>query len=275
MPEQWLLSLTIATIGLAAAFLAVGVTIVMVFQKPKKWHYRLFFGLAGLMIVFFLMGACAFSVHPNEENSAGHAIQWPGGDLPYWLAGMGTLALAAITFHIEIVRPRRNKPEFHIDFRNEEPYCRAVPEVVDATVDPISTTPSYWIRLKVSNVGKSVAKKCVGKLVRVMTADGSELVNYDPVALHWVGTEFGRPMLHVDLNHTEYEYLDVLHTRQDRPSQALICRDTSLRGVPDSLPPGEFILQITIYGENVEPESKKFRLIWGAGHYMDIRLDSL
>ncbi len=47
-----------------------------------------------------------------------------------------------------------------IEFEQKEPFCRV------ATIQG-SGTQSYWIRIRVRNDGRSVAKCCVGKLMEI------------------------------------------------------------------------------------------------------------
>ena len=195
----------------------------------------------------------------------------------YILTGLGTLALAYITFHIGVLKPWRNRPKFSVNFENIEPYCRQadIEASRDINGSVIKLAKSYWIRLRVTNSGKSVAVRCIGKLAKVMKHSGEELPQYDPVALHWVGTDpNGVPLRPVDLNRGEYEYLDIIHTRNDIPDKAFICRDNVPRGIPSFLDPGEYILQITIYADNADPETQKYRLFWNASNFLDIKLQA-
>ena len=195
----------------------------------------------------------------------------------YLLTGLGTLALAYITFHIGVLKPWRNRPKFSVTFDNTEPYCRQTRIEVRRDANNIVTkwANAYWIRLRVTNSGKSVAKRCVGKLVKVMKQSGEELAEYDPVALHWVGTDPNEvPLRPVDLNRGEFEYLDIIYTRDDVSSKAFICRDIVPRGIPLFLDPGEYILQITIYADNADPETNKYRLIWKASSLLDIKFQA-
>ena len=205
--------------------------------------------------------------------------------MEYWLAGIGTLVLALITFVVAIVKPWWNKPRFSLEFDNKEPYCKEAEISGDVTVPygkQIVTLVSekrvqgYWLRLKVTNVGRSVAKRCVGKLVKVMDESGKELKDYDPMILHWVGTRQNEvPLSPIDLNQKEHEFLDLIYTRDDMPEAAFICTDIVPRGIPKSFKPGEYLVQLTVYGDNVNPEPKRFRLHWGASDFKDIRLQEI
>ncbi|MBC8275793.1 MAG: hypothetical protein H8E40_12605, partial [Chloroflexi bacterium] len=114
------------------------------------------------------------------------------------------------------------------------------------------------------------------KLVEVADESANVLSGYDPWALHWVGTKVDEiPLSSIDLNQKEYEYLDVLHTREDNPGLAIICKDNSPRGLDPWFKPGIYILKITVYGDNVKPETRKYRLVWGATDHKDIKLEAV
>jgi hypothetical protein len=193
----------------------------------------------------------------------------------YFLTFLGTLLLVIITLYIGVIRPWLNRPKFYVTFDNTEPYCRQTEIEVSKDLSGFVTkrTTAYWIRLRVTNSGKSVAKRCIGKLVKVMKQSGEELAEYDPFSLHWVGTDPDEiPLKPVDLNRGEYEYLDLIYTSADAPKKAFIYTDHVPRGIPTFINPGEYILQVTIYADNADPETKKYRLIWKASDFLDIKL---
>lgn len=262
------LMLAFALIALAATFLGIAIAIQVTIEKPKKWHRNLFYILAAFFVVSycFLMwrsGAWSWFIPQNEQT-----FGTENSYLPYWLTAIGTILLAFVTFFIGVIKPGINKPCFSIDFKNEEPWCRK------ATLIKPKGVSSYWIRLRVSNSGKSVAKRCLGKLIKITDDTGSDVRDFDPAALLWVGVRPDEiPLSAIDINRKDFEYLNVLYTQQNDPTKAFICRDKLPRGTIVSLEPGIYFLTITIYSDNVEPKSQKYRLIWGASDFKDIRLE--
>jgi len=179
------------------------------------------------------------------------------------LGAFSTLAVVFVTVYLQFIKPYRRQPRFKIEFDMGKPCCRKTAVDVKLDNERTYTTQAYWLRIRVWNFGKSVAKRCIGKLVAVMDKDGNLIDQYDPVTLKWVGTdENAVPLWPIDLNPEEYEYLDVLSTRYDVKSHAYIMTDRMRRGIPKSLPPGSYILHITIYGDGVSPESKYFSVHW-------------
>lgn len=268
--------LALVVIGLAGTFLAIGVSIVATIRKPRMRYAYIFFGLAIMMLFFFWLGWYVAPSATSQDDTIRQTTQRSDTTWPYWLAGIGTLALALATVYVEIIKPRWNRPRFSVEFENAEPYCRVARQKVEKPTGPSQEVCAYFLRIKVANVGKSVANRCVGKLVEVEDDSGNVLSGYDPWALHWVGTDWDKiPFSSIDLNQSEYEYLDVLYTREDLPNLAIICKDKSLRGLEPWFRPGTYVLQITIYGDNVKPESKRYCLAWGATDYKDIKLEAL
>ena len=183
------------------------------------------------------------------------------------IAGIGTFALAVMTFYIEIIGPFWNRACFSIEFENKEPFCR-VTRVTDTKIH------AYYIRLRVYNSGRSVAKNCLGKITKVTDVDGKELVDYDPVQLGWVGTKLDTiPLSTIDLNAKDFEYLNLVYVRSDNAGVAYIAKDELPRGTTVCFFSRSYIIQVTIYGQNVKPISKEYLLTVGPTRFHDIKLE--
>lgn len=181
--------------------------------------------------------------------------------------------------------PWWKRPKFSIKFIAQEPFCRtAIASPIDNTRSLLTDTATraayeaYWIRLRVKNTGKSVAKNCIGKLVKIIDEDGQEVKNFDPTQLHWVETDWqDKPFRNVNLIRDDHQYLDTLVT-QDGADEVYLTGNQfrwtiyMKRGIINSLPIGKYILVITIYGDDVEPETKYLSLIWGGTGIKDIQV---
>lgn len=183
-------------------------------------------------------------------------------ELSEWFTAIGTVATAIVAMVVAFIPSIRrwyNRPRFSIEFENEKPFCRVTTVIRQLAVDGAgSTTLAYWIRLRIRNIGRSVAKACEGKLVRIKDAETKEeSKDFDPVVLRWVSTQAYKP---VDINKKEYEYLDLVYrTAQD--DEVFIVADRKLRmGINLNLPLKDYIFYVIIYGENVEPLEKAFYL---------------
>ena len=268
MNSQLLIAGSGVAVGLAAAFLSIGVGILAQISKPKRRHAWIFLGLAvvWIFLFIFLWNLATRSQTIPEVPSVLPPVDT--GTLPYWLSGIGTISAVLVTLAIAVWIPRWRKPRFGFEFANEEPYCRTAPLMQQQNVN------SYWVRLKIINSGKSPSSNCVGKLTAIMDNGGQRLRNYDPVMLHWVGTDWAAtPFRPIDLNQGDYEFLDITYVSAGEPSMALICQDRQPRGIPNYLSPGIYRLQITIYSANANPATKEYRLVFGGTTYTDIRLE--
>jgi hypothetical protein len=131
---------------------------------------------------------------------------------------------------------------FRVDFKNEEPYCRA-------------TMEGHWIRLRVVNSGRSVAKNCEGKMVRIVDASTKQArADFDPIVLRWVGSTIDRP---IDINRNEVEYLDIIQTSALFEKQFVIRAagvEKDLMGINLHPPRRDYFLHVELYGANVEPK---------------------
>ena len=178
-----------------------------------------------------------------------------------------SLALAAIfTLFVTIYINFLRKPKFSIEFEQKEPFCR------------FSKTPigqnrfrdGYWIRIRVKNIGKTTAHKCVGKLIEIRDSNGNLVKSFDPVILHWVCYP-GKVFEPIDLGRSDYEYLDVVWTEQGFDIAMINC-DRRPRGILFDLPPGDYELTIMIVGDNANAVPKIFRLSWN-GVWNQIKME--
>ena len=184
-------------------------------------------------------------------------------EIAEWFTAIGTIATAIVAVFVSFLPSltrRRNRPKFAIEFENKEPFCRHNRTWFGVLADsrregPVST---YWVRLRVKNAGRSIARGCEGKLVRIADVTTNEdRKDFDPVVLHWVGTTHNP----IDINKSEYEYLDVIFTRADNPKVFCIhCEEKEPRAINLCPERKDYILQIVLYGKNVEPLQKSFYL---------------
>lgn len=185
-----------------------------------------------------------------------------------WIA-LGSIATALVVLSniaILIIIPWYRRPKFSIQYSAREPFCRQTLSYKLGRSD--TAVQTYWTRLRIINSGKSLAGHCLGKLTKVLDENGRENEGFDPIQLHWVGTNWDDvPFRSVDLNRGDYEYLDVVVT-QSNDKEAHFAGDQlpwaeyQERQILDHVPPGKYILGITVYGNDVKPETKYLSLIW-------------
>lgn len=165
----------------------------------------------------------------------------------------------------------RNRPQFSVEFKQSDPFCRVTWTSDFVHVSQIIST--YWIRLEVNNKGKSTAKYCLGKLMKVMNDKGEYIKEYDPMRLHWDSTAWKEtPFATVDLSRDELACLDTLVVQNKTVFLAGDQHPWSKyeqRAIPKSLASGMYILQITVYGNEVKPVTKYLSVIVPDGELLN------
>ena len=125
-----------------------------------------------------------------------------GGD---FVAASG-LALSVLVAHVATIRPLLRKPRLDL----------FVGDVPCSPPDAENDTASWFIRLGIVNYGLTPARDCVGRLLSVWTAEGEQLIKFDPLTLFWARQ---------DNNHTgfsavviqgggDFEYLDLAQVKK-------------------------------------------------------------
>lgn len=200
-------------------------------------------------------------------------------DANVWIA-VGSVATAVIVFlnlYLIFIKPRLGGPALVVEFEKCTPFCRETMAKVFASGD--ISVATYWLRLRVKNYGRSAAKRCLSKIIKIMDSEGNIIHDFDPMHLHWVNTDWDAvPFSPIDLDRGDYEYTDILAT-QTNDDKMHICGDQfelskyKGRGIKKSLEPGSYIIQITIYGDNIDPKTQYISLIWGGGNIKDMLIE--
>jgi hypothetical protein len=76
----------------------------------------------------------------------------------------------------------------------------------------------------------------------------------------------------IDMNRGEYEYLDVVFISSTLADRIQLGVERIPTGTILELPPGTHFLEITLYGDNVDPLSRLFRLVWDGQDYTSARM---
>jgi hypothetical protein len=204
-------------------------------------------------------------------------------ELYYWFAAIGAIATAIIVvFNLLIlfIIPSMRRPKFKISFSESSPFCKSIIE----GEAPDTVEKARWIRLNVENTGKSIAKQCLAKLVKITSADGQIGKHFDPVQLHWASTDWNTPspdyhLPTMDLNRGADEFLDLLVTKADDLSIYIGGEDglfspeiTQRRRLLNKLPQGKYILEVIVYGADVEPLTKYVCLDWYGPELKDFKM---
>jgi len=204
---------------------------------------------------------------------------------PFELAtAAGTLSAVLVALFAVFwpsILKRWNRPKLVFEFDNKEPFCRRTTGLIDISSGQRVSLNSYHVRLRVKNTGRSMARKCEGKLIAISHKDLNTLrQDFDPVVLHWVGSDTvvrnlgggASSILYsktptTDINAKEYEYLDLISTNQNTDRFEIQAIDYDIpRGITMDPQRDDYFILVTIYAENVDPVSEVFKIVCGSSY---------
>ena len=196
-----------------------------------------------------------------------------------WIAlgSIATLGVVLVNIYLIFIKPCRERAEFSLEFEMKNPFCAEATSSNFGTKTSSDKLPTFWIRLKVKNKGRSVAQNCKGRLIEIIDVEGKTIDKFDPTTLLWVGTSWKEePFRNISLNRKEGEYLDVLVTQEGDP-RLHICGDQFVwatgydqRAIKRYLYSGSYILHISIYGDKVNPETCYWSVVWNGDNFKNI-----
>ncbi|MDZ7725578.1 MAG: hypothetical protein U5R06_22830 [candidate division KSB1 bacterium] len=159
------------------------------------------------------------------------------------------LVLSIISLYLH-----RRKPKLHIIYEDKFPFKKLL--MVKNGSRPFP--PEVFIRVKVLNSQRKIAKNCFGKITEWYT-NGKNVNKFDPIKLHWVSNNID-DYSPIDLSKDEFEYLDILLTKKDQ-SKIQVYSNTHPRGTPLIFDDkDDHIFKLSIYCENETFVSKWFKV---------------
>lgn len=188
-----------------------------------------------------------------------------------WLIAGGTIGAAVVALALGLLVPWLRacwlRPTLTIEYESREPCCRDAPFP--------SGEPAHWVRVKVTNKGRSAAKRCKGKLIAVHRADGSLREDIDPMQLRWAGIPWQRGLEPLDLAREEGEFLGVVYARGTRPDVAFTTVDEAPAGFLKWLEAGPpHRVTLAVYADNAKSETADFVITYG-GDVRSLRMQRL
>lgn len=174
-----------------------------------------------------------------------------------WLTAIGTVGAviaALLIAFLGTLQRKYRKPILEIKFENRQPFCRHA-ELAGVTHPHPN---AYFLRLRVRNTGRSMARDCEGKLVKILDVQPPyERTDFDPSNLHWAGHGTNNA---ISIHKKAYEYLDIICVRDDNPCIFPLTNEVEPRGFPLAFPRQDYILNIVLFGKNTEPVEKFFKV---------------
>jgi hypothetical protein len=188
------------------------------------------------------------------------AVQW--GPVAVWVGAIATFGAALVALLASIGWfGRLEKPKLELTFESTEPWCRQVGR---------DSTQVMWVRVGVENTGRTVARGCLGRLIRVSTG-GSHRSDIDPVQLRWAGVPRSRSFEPVDIRRGQSEFLNVLFSSDAGWRIDTFEGKDFDPGFVLTLGPESHDVEIAVFADNADTEALTFQFEGGAQPHAFIR----
>jgi hypothetical protein len=179
-----------------------------------------------------------------------------GGFVHHHFAEAATVAALFVAIFGAMIWQWLRRPILRVHYEAVEPYCRTAPI---ETGDPSRLVQTHWLRVRVTNEGRSTAKRCKPKSVGIYDTDGSWRADFDSVVLQWSATPVARALAPMDLAPKEQQYIDVLFCREDQSNVAVIAGDQTPAGHRKVLlAPSRCRIRVAVYADNTDPAGEDF-----------------
>lgn len=168
------------------------------------------------------------------------------------------IAVAVAVIYRDVIRGWIFKPRLEIAFSLGEPISR---ETILK-----NGKKGFWPRLRVTNNGRSAARRCESILAEVRMPDGTLDKRYDPLTLRWAIAPIDKGLEQIDIARGRQVDLNIFTTIEGE-SAALFATYADPRGIPLFLEPGDYWLRIIIYGDNFKPVPRGYAVHWDGKDY--------
>jgi len=169
-----------------------------------------------------------------------------------------TLALSITVAYLATIRPFLMRPRLRL----------ALDQIRCSAPTVSGDSPSWFIRLRVTNRGLSSAKDCAGRLLGVRTYNGLRLLKFDPLTLYWARQDHhtGHNPLQIHPQ-GDLDFLDIIQVKSGNAPMAIravIPEPMTLSrgedhspspGTDAALKPAKYYLQVAVFSENAGPAS--------------------
>ena len=191
---------------------------------------------------------------------------------------LGTVALF-VPYLAEIVKRKCFAPYLKVEFELTPPDCHKTRFG--------NNEPVYYFRYRVTNTGKSQAKRCEAVIEKIYKADAAgncQPLKYSPINLIW-GSSYGE---YVDINPERKYYCDLFNIpskefqkwrlsekayidpMDTQPFDLGIILDVKAAffSQPNRLPPGQYKIVVGLFSENSPKITQSFKISW-SGNWKD------
>jgi hypothetical protein len=158
------------------------------------------------------------------------------------------------------------RPNLQVEFSLNEPISRETLL--------INNKKGFWLRLRITNNGRSAAQRCEGVLAEVRRPNGTLDERYDPLILRWAIAPINKGLEPLDIASGRQVNLNIFTTIENERS-APFATYPDPRGVPLSLEPGDYWFRIIIYGDNFKPVERGYAVHWDGKDYKKIAMQEM
>lgn len=208
-----------------------------------------------------------------------------------WAEAIGTILAAMVALFIALYGERVRRglwgPKLTVEFDAAE-------RVLCATVRQPNGEQSYRVRLRVRNKGRSVARRCVVRVLEVLAEDRDTVAELYAVTLNWfIRHDFPSA---IDLFPNDKQLVELIIASEsdvagDNPHWHLMRREPSVGPVtgeqlrhpktreplfklryPSEFGPGTYVLRIGVFSENADPQMRELRVAWDGLSFDSIKV---
>lgn len=166
-------------------------------------------------------------------------------------------------------------PKLEVAFSLNEPISRVTTLARPlGTLEPSQWMMAFWPRLRVENVGRSVARSCEGILAEVRHPNGKLNKRYDPLTLRWDVVPIDRGFEPLDIARNRVVNLTTFFTTEN-DSKAHFETHPDATGALLDLEPGHHWLRIVIYGDNFKPVERGYAVHWDGNDYKGVDMQEM
>lgn len=171
-------------------------------------------------------------------------------NIPTYLAGLAALVTSWISLYFSVIRQALRRPNLVIE-----------PDTDTALFDEEKGARTY-LRLKVTNAGKSVAKNCVGRLVQLASQEG-EPIRYDPLYFFWARQDDEVvDFAPVNIYAGDSEFLDIAGVRhKEKTVKFRISSRKQPLPLGKVFPLEAFFVKVAVYGDDIVPMQSWYQII--------------
>ena len=184
-----------------------------------------------------------------------------------------SIIVALVVVYRDFLRDLVFRPSLRIEFSLDEPISRetTIKYGIKSNVDP-GYRQAFWLRLRITNEGRTVAKKCEGILSEIREYGGSVHKKYDPLTLRWAIAPLVKGLEPIDIAPSRSVDLNTIVTIEGETHASFATHDDLTRGIPLGLEPGKYWLRITIFGDNFDPVHRWYAVNWDGKNFKEIQM---